>query len=90
MRQRIATIIVALTAGIAAIAQTLNVEMGQVTYQVPATQAGEMTYNNGQTLTILGKEFNLSDISCIYIDNSEVTDNTVAVAYDGTSATPYR
>lgn len=71
----------------AAQAQTMNVVVGNVTYQFPAAQTGDMTYADGTTLTILGKAFTLSDIDRIYIDETEVTDNTVAVAYSGTSAT---
>ena len=38
---------------IAAEAQTLNVKVGSVTYQFPAAQTGDMTYADGQTVTIL-------------------------------------
>ncbi len=72
---------------IAATGQTLNVKVGNVTYQFPANQTGEMTYANGETLTIMGKTFTLADISSMTVDNSEVTDNQVAVSYDGSSAT---
>lgn len=58
-------------------AQTLNVETGSVIYQIPAVQAGEMIYENGKTVTILGKVFTLTDINQIYIDDAEVTDNNV-------------
>ena len=68
-------------------AQTLNVQVGNVTYQFPASQTGDMTYADGTTLTIMGKEFNISDISSMTVDNTEVTDNLVQIAYDGTSAT---
>ena len=34
-------------------AQTLNVQKGTVTYQIPAGQVGDMTFNDGTTLTIL-------------------------------------
>lgn len=67
-------------------AQTLNVQVGSVTYQFPAEQCGEMIYQDGKTLTILNKEFSLSDIGAITIDNAEVTDNQVSIAYSGTSA----
>ena len=67
-------------------AQTLNVVTGSVTYAFPAAQTGEMTYTGGQTLTIMGKEFSISDIAQMYVDYSDVTDNTVAVTYNGTSA----
>ncbi len=72
---------------IAAGAQTLNVKVGSVTYQFPATQTGEMTYDDGQTVTIMGKTFTLGDISAMTVDQSEVTDGVVSVSYDGSSAT---
>lgn len=67
-------------------AQTLNVVVGDVTYAVPSEQAGEMTYTDGKQLAILGKEYDLSEVSKIYIDESEVTDNRVSVVYDGNTA----
>ena len=67
-------------------AQTLNVQLGEVVYQIPASQAGEMAYENGQTVTIMGKSFTLSDISQMYIDNSTVTDNSVNIDYQGSEA----
>ena len=78
--------LVALVLTLAAGAQTLNVVTGSVTWQFPASQAGEMDYSNGSTLTILDKTFAISDISKIYVDETEVSDNTVAVSYDGSSA----
>lgn len=70
----------------AAFAQTLNVQTGNVTYQYPASQVGDMTYSNGTTITILNKTFELSDISSMTVDNTAVTDNTVGVTYNGTTA----
>ena len=67
-------------------AQTLNVKVGNVTYQFPATQTGEMTYTNGETVAIMGKTFTLADIDAMTVDNSEVADGTIGVSYDGTSA----
>ena len=78
--------IIALLLTIVAGAQTLNVQVGDVTYQFPAAQTGDMTYSNGTTLTIMGKEFAISDITGMVVDKSEVTDNQVTVAYNGTSA----
>lgn len=72
---------------IAAVAQTLNVNVGNVTYQFPASQTGDMTYSEGTTLTIMGKTFNIEDISSMKVDDTEVKDNTVSVAYNGSSAT---
>ena len=84
--KKIYTLLTALLLTIAAMAQTLNVQVGSVTYQFPASQCGEMTYTDGTTLTIMGKAFTLSDISAMTVDNTEVTDGTIGVVYDGTSA----
>ncbi|MBP5377832.1 MAG: carbohydrate-binding domain-containing protein, partial [Bacteroidaceae bacterium] len=67
-------------------AQTLNVKVGNVIYQFPASQAGEMQYSDGTTLTVMGKTFQLADISSMTVDDSEVTDNLVSVEYGTSSA----
>ena len=67
-------------------AQTLNVQVGNVLYQFPAAQTAQMPYENGSTLSIMGKVFNLSEIDSMYIDETAVTDNTVKVAYSDASA----
>lgn len=67
-------------------AQTLNVVVGDVTYAVPASQAGDMIYSEGTSLTIINKTFALEDITRMYIDDTAVTDNSVTVDYNGTSA----
>ncbi|MBR5444365.1 MAG: carbohydrate-binding domain-containing protein [Paludibacteraceae bacterium] len=67
-------------------AQTLNVQVGQVKYQFPAEQAGEMTYAEGTTLAIMNKVFTLADVATMYVDESVVKDNTVAVVYNGQTA----
>ena len=84
--KKVYVFLMALMLTIAATAQTLNVKVGSVVYQFPASQAGDMTYSDGTTLTIMGKAFTLSDISSMTIDNTEVTDNSIGVAYDGSSA----
>lgn len=71
---------------VVAMAQTLNVTVGNVTYQFPASQTGDMTYTNGTTLTILNKVFNISDITSMKVDDSSVTDNAVSIVYGGTTA----
>jgi hypothetical protein len=81
------SILLALMLTIAAGAQTMNVVVGSTTYQFPAAQTGEMNYTNGTSLTVMGKTFAVTDITKIYIDNAEVTDNLVSVNYNGTSAT---
>ena len=81
-----ATIIISsMLLAIAAHAQTLNVVTDNVTYMFPAAQAGEMTYEEGTTLTIMNKTFTLTDITKMYVDESSVADNTVDVVYSGTS-----
>lgn len=85
--KQIYALIAATMLTISAWAQTLNVNVGNVIYQFPASQTGDMTYADGTTLTIMGKVFTISDITSITVDKSEVTDNTVNVAYNGTSAT---
>ena len=86
MKKKLITLLLTAMAWLTTAAQTLNVEVGQVVYQIPASQADEMVYRNGETLTILDKEFRISDINQIYIDQTEVTDNTVQVRYDGATA----
>ncbi len=80
-------LILAFVLTITAEAQTLNVQVGCVTYRFPASQAGEMTFADGETLTIQNKVFALSDISRMTVDSTHVTDNTVTVAYNDTVAT---
>ena len=87
--KKIILLFVALIAVMALSAQTMNVKTGHVVYQIPAEQAGEMLFANGTTLTIEGKTFTLSDIDEISIDDTQVTDNTVSVQYNGAEATVY-
>ena len=84
--KRLSTILAALVLTIAASAQTLNVQVGSVTYQFPASQTGEMTYSGGSTLTIMGKTFTMADISSMAVDDSSVADGTVGVSYNGSTA----
>ena len=67
-------------------AQTLNVQVGNVRYMFPAAQTAQMPYENGSTLTVMGKVFNLSEIDSMFVDETAVTDNTVQVAYSAESA----
>ena len=66
--------------------QTLNVQLSEVTYQFPATQAGDMIFSDGSTLTIMGRTFNVSDITSMYIDDSAATDTLVSVVYSDATA----
>ena len=67
-------------------AQTLNVQVGQVTYQFPAQQAGVMNYADGSSLTIMDKVFTLTEIGGMYVNEATVKDNTVSVVYNETTA----
>ena len=84
--KKLATFFAACAVCTALSAQTLNIVSGNVTYSVPAEQAGEMMYADGQTITVLGKTLNMSEITRMYIDDSAVTDNTVNVTYSGSEA----
>ena len=67
-------------------AQTLNIQVEQVTYQFPAEQAGVMNYTNGTELTVMGKTFVLTEGMNMYVNEATVEDNTVAVVYNDNTA----
>ena len=85
--KRIAAALLIILTGMTGTAQTVNVAVGEVVYQIPAEQAGDMPYTSGTSLTILDKTFDIHAIDKISIDNSEVTANAVDVEYNGSSAT---
>ena len=85
--KKIYALLAALVLTTAVGAQTLNVKVGNITYLFPAAQTGDMTYSDGTTLTIMGKTFTLSDVSSMTVDESDVTDNLVSIAYSGSTAT---
>ena len=87
MKRFFASIIVLAAAVFGLDAQTLNVVNGSVTYAFPSSQTGEMTYQGGESLTIMGRTFSVADVTKMFVDRSEVADNTVTVAFDGTAAT---
>lgn len=75
-----------LAMAVSAGAQTLNVVVGKVTYQFPSSETGVMKFTGGKMLTVMGKTFDLSQVTRMYVDYSEVTDNSVAVSYAADSA----
>ncbi len=89
MLKKTVSLIGALLLVIVAQGQTMNVVTGDVIYQYPAAQTGEMPYAGGSELTVMGKTFSVADITRIYIDETAVADNTVQVVYDDTSAKVY-
>ena len=48
--KRIVILFSAVLVAIVSKSQTLNVEVGNVTYQIPAAQAGDMVYSNGTSV----------------------------------------
>lgn len=67
-------------------AQTLSIQVEQVTYLFPAEQAGVMNYTNGTELTVMGKTFVLTEGMNMYVNEATVEDNTVAVVYNDNTA----
>ena len=67
-------------------AQTLNVQVGPVSYQFPAEQTGKMKYVDGTTLMVMDKMFTLAELSSVYVNEAVVADNTVNVVYNESSA----
>lgn len=65
--------------------QNINFCNGQVTYSFPAGTAGEMFFD-GETVTVAGREFNLSEWSRINVDDNEMEANTVEVRYSKSDA----
>jgi len=66
--------------------QTMNVNIGDVTYAISAKDAGDMTFTDATSLTIGAKTYTLADITSIVVDDSSVTDNTVNVTYSTSGA----
>ena len=85
MKKQTLLLAVTIMAGYAS-AQTLLVNTGDVTYTIPARQAGEMNYQSGKTILIGNKSYSLSEITNIEVTDSEVTDSRVDVVYNGNSA----
>lgn len=66
-------------------AQTLNVSCGNIDYHFDASLTGEMLFSNGSELTIMGKTFQIKDISTMTTTANSVADNTVSVIYGNAS-----
>lgn len=67
-------------------AQTMHIHLGDVSYAIEASSAGDMVYDKGETLTVGSKTYSLNDITSITVDNNSVSNNTVVVNYSGSSA----
>lgn len=66
--------------------QTMWVCTGNIKWAFTTSQLSQMTYANGSTLTVLDKVFNISEISNIYVDNNEWSDNNIDVTYNASQA----
>ena len=86
MKKTLLSAILMAVAVVPSMAQTMRVNMGNITYAHSAAQAGHMPFASATTLTIQGKSYNIADITSITIDNTPVADNTVSVAFNGSSA----
>ncbi|MGN0070145.1 MAG: carbohydrate-binding domain-containing protein [Prevotella sp.] len=85
--RKMLTLLIALSAAWAkGDAQTLNIVTGNITYAIPAVQAGDMVYTDGLSLTVLGKVYALAEVDRMYIDQTDVTDNQIVVNYEGAEA----
>jgi hypothetical protein len=62
--KKIAIALLLLTArsSIGIFAQTMNIKVGYITYQFPAAQTGDMTYQKGTQLHVINRDFSLTDI----------------------------
>lgn len=78
-----------LPAGYSYAQQSVNVVKGNITYSYNTENTNLMNYSNGKTLTILGNDFNLSDISKIAVRDMVMDDNTVLIEYNETEAMLY-
>lgn len=69
-----------------ALAQTLEVAVGNVTYRYNAAECGEMIYNDGTTLTIGDKSYTLANVNSVKVTTNSVTENAIDVIFNGESA----
>ena len=68
-------------------AQVLDVKQENVTYRYNAKDCGEMTYNDGSSVTIGGRTYALSDVDFISMNSAiSVDDNSVSVTYSSSEA----
>lgn len=65
-------------------AQSINFIKDGVTYNFPATLAGEMTFE-GESVNVAGRSFDLSQWSLIKVTDAETASKTVEINYAGNS-----
>lgn len=74
-----------ISCAIVANAQTINFSNGGVTYSFPAETAGEMLFS-GESVTVAGRTFDLSQWSKINVNEDAVAEKTVMIQYSGSNA----
>ncbi len=84
--KRISLLAIVLGFSASGMAQTLNINSGQVTVAVPAAQAGDMVYDAGRALTVMGRTYDLAAISSMTVDDKVVKESTVSITYSGETA----
>jgi len=84
MKRLMSLMMLAAAAAVAG-AQTLNVNVGQVTYAFPASRTGNVGVTTSE-ISIGQNVFPLSSVTSIKVDASAVADNSVKVIYDGSTA----
>lgn len=84
--KRLSLFVAALSLGIAANAQTLNLHQGAVTTAFASDGLGNMNYTDGTTLTIGGVDYTTTAVDSITFDQSEVTAAQVGITYTAAGA----
>ena len=86
MRRLSSALAVAVISIAPALAQTLHIKNGAVTYSFSAYSTGEMLFSASGAINVCGREIPLTDNTEGWVDNETVEDNTVRVVYSGQTA----
>ena len=71
---------------VSASAQTFKVTEGDVSYLFPASEVGEMLLGSDNTLSVMGRNFNLTDNLRMSVVDTEIENNVVSVTYNCATA----
>lgn len=80
------SVAVCLAIGTTSTAQNLNVTVGNVSYSFPAERCGEMQYTDGLSLQIMGRSFNIDEITVMEVATESVDDNMVNILWTAEGA----
>ena len=67
-------------------AQTLKIHTGSTTIAVPAAEASQMDFVDGNALTVMGHNYDLNTVDSITVDNSIVASQSVGITYTASGA----